>query len=385
VTAHHGPLVEADEALTHQVVDTFAGVGSPDPSWTEKVWAIAHARDASLQVVFGIGKYTNRGVFDGAGGVSRGTDQWTVRGTRRLGSDPSALAVGPLRYEVVEPLRAVRGVLDRNDAADIAFDVTWRGAFAPSIEEPWPERSPDGARVTHDVLRYHQVGTVEGWVEVEGERTEIDPDAWVSFRDHSWGYRPGVGLPIPGLPHGPRPTETLLAWFPMLLERPDGTPYRLFAFFDHRVGVGFDHRRSQAEEEGPDGVVHHFASVVPDLRFDDANRRVRGGTLTLVDTDGSTRPLTITPVGDTGFHLGTAGYFGWNGRMLGQYGGELVVDGEKVERCDTPEVARQVHQLRDLLVRVDDPVGGGSGYGNLETMAVGAHPDLGLTAEASFL
>jgi hypothetical protein len=62
-----------------------------------------------------------------------------------------------------------------------------------------------------------------------------------------------------------------------------------------------------------------------------------------------------------------------------------VVDGEKVERCDTPEVARQVHQLRDLLVRVDDPVGGGSGYGNLETMAVGAHPDLGLTAEASFL
>jgi len=384
MSANHGPLVAADETLTHQVVDTFASVGNPDPSWTEKVWMIAHARDASLQVVFGLGKYTNRGVFDAAGGVCRGTDQWTVRGSRRLGSDPSAMGVGPLRYEIVEPLRAVRATLQPTEHADIAYEVTWRGAFAPSIEDSWPERSPDGARITHDVLRYHQVGTVEGWVEVEGERTEIDPDAWVSFRDHSWGIRPGVGLPIPGLPRGSRPTRSLVSWFPMILERADGTPYRLFAFFDHRTGPGFEHRRSQAEEEGPDGV-HHFTAAAQDFRFADANRRMLGGTLTLIDSDGSTRPLTITPVGDTGFHLGTAGYFGWNGRVIGQYVGDLLVDGEKVEGCDRPDVARQVHQLRDLLVRVDDPVGGGSGYGNLETMAVGAFPDLGLTEANSFL
>ena len=114
MTIEPGPLVAADELLTHQIVDTFATVGQADPSWTEKIWATAHARDGSLQVVFGIGKYTNRGVFDGAGGVSRGTEQWTVRGSRRLGLDPNGLSVGPLHYEVIEPLRTVHCRLDRD-------------------------------------------------------------------------------------------------------------------------------------------------------------------------------------------------------------------------------------------------------------------------------
>ena len=79
LSTNYGALVPEDELLTHQIVDTFATVSQSDPSWTEKIWTIAHARDNSLQVVLGIGKYTNRGVFDGAAGVCRGTEQWTVR------------------------------------------------------------------------------------------------------------------------------------------------------------------------------------------------------------------------------------------------------------------------------------------------------------------
>jgi len=101
MTIEPGPLVAADELLTHQIVDTFATVGQADPSWTEKIWATAHARDGSLQVVFGIGKYTNRGVFDGAGGVSRGTEQWTVRGSRRLGLDPNGGTRGDSETPIV--------------------------------------------------------------------------------------------------------------------------------------------------------------------------------------------------------------------------------------------------------------------------------------------
>jgi hypothetical protein len=381
----YGPLVPADETLTHQIVDTFASVAHSDPSWTEKIWAIAHARDGSLQVVFGIGKYTNRGVFDGAGGVARGTDQWTVRGSRRLSNDPGSLSVGPLHYEVVTPLESVRCVLEPTEHAAISFDITWNGLFPPAMEDRWPDRSPDGYRVNHDVLRYHQVGTAEGWVDLEGARTEVTAENWVSIRDHSWGIRPGVGLPIPGLPRGQRQQQTLLTWFPMLMERADGSRYSLFAFYEHKVGEGFESTRSQAEEQVPGGTNHRFASVSQDLAFHDANRRLRGGTVTLRDSDGSTRPLRITPVSDTGFHLGTGGYFGWKGRLLGQWAGDLVIDGEHVAGVDTPEVAREVHQLRDVLVRVEDPVGGGSGLGNIETLAVGAISELGLTAEASFL
>ena len=81
--AMEGPLVGADEWFGHQIVETHARVLHADRSWTEKVCAMAAARDGSLQVAFGVGKYANRNVFDGYAGVSRGREQWTVRGQRR--------------------------------------------------------------------------------------------------------------------------------------------------------------------------------------------------------------------------------------------------------------------------------------------------------------
>jgi hypothetical protein len=185
LSTNYGGLVPEDELLTHQIVDTFATVSQSDPSWTEKIWTTAHARDNSLQVVLGIGKYTNRGVFDGAAGVCRSTEQWTVRAGRRLSSDPSGTDVGPIHYSVVEPLRSIRISLDKTEHAPIAFDVVVRGSFNAALEDPWPDRSPDGYRVTHNVLRYYQIGMASGWVEVEGIRTEVDPNEWISIRDHS--------------------------------------------------------------------------------------------------------------------------------------------------------------------------------------------------------
>jgi hypothetical protein len=386
LSTNYGGLVPEDELLTHQIVDTFATVSQSDPSWTEKIWTTAHARDNSVQVVLGIGKYTNRGVFDGAAGVCRGTEQWTVRGGRRLSSDPSSTDVGPIHYSVVEPLRSTRIRLDKTEHAPIAFDVVLHGSFPTALEDPWPDRSPDGYRVTHNVLRYHQIGVASGWVEVEGVRTEVEPGEWISIRDHSWGLRPGVGKPIPGLPRGGRRIDQMyMTWCPMTLTRTDGSAYSLFVFFQHERGDGFESTRYQAEQQNDDGTAHRFASVEQDLRFDDGNRRFTHGTITLTESDGTKRPLTISAAGPTGFHLGTAGYYGWNDWVLGQWVGELKVEGNHVTNCDHPDTARQLHQLRDLLVRVEDPVGGGVGVGNAETFAFGAFPDRGLTAENSFL
>jgi hypothetical protein len=71
--------------------------------------------------------------------------------------------------------------------------------------------------------------------------------------------------------------------------------------------------------------------------------------------------------------------------VYGQWVGEERIEGNHVTDCDKPENARHLHQLRDLLVRVEDPVGGGVGLGNAETFALGAFPERGLTAENSFL
>lgn len=386
LSTNYGALVPEDELLTHQIVDTFATVSQSDPSWTEKIWTLAHARDNSLQVVLGVGKYTNRGVFDGAAGVCRGTEQWTVRGGRRLSSDPTGTEVGPIAYRVVEPLRAVRISLAATEHAPITFDVELRGNFDAALEDPWPDRSPDGYRVTHNVLRYHQIGVASGWVEVEGRRTEITADEWISVRDHSWGLRPGVGKPIPGLPRGGRKIKQMfMTWLPMTMSRPDGSTYSLFVMYQEERGDGFLEIRCQAEQQNDDGTSHRFVSVEQDMHFRDDNRRFTHGTVTLIDSDGTKRPLTVTAAGPTGFHLGTAGYYGWNDWVYGQWVGDLRVEGSHMTDCDKPENARKLHQLRDQLVRIDDPVGGGTGLGNAETFALGEFAEGGLTAENSFL
>ena len=101
--------------------------------------------------------------------------------------------------------------------------------------------------------------------------------------------------------------------------------------------------------------------------------------------DGSLRPLTVTPVSDTGFHLGPGLYHGFDGQAHGQWRGPLHVEGEYIADCSDPATARRVHQHRDCIIRVDDPIGGGTGIGNLQSIVVGADAAMGLSMEASFL
>src|SRR5207253_1031003 len=110
-----GVLRGADEHLNHQIVDTFATVAQSDLSWTEKIWASLARTDGTLQIDFGLGKYHNRGIIDGFGGVSRDREQWTVRASRELDAAPEDASIGPVRYQIVEPLKQVRFRLEPND------------------------------------------------------------------------------------------------------------------------------------------------------------------------------------------------------------------------------------------------------------------------------
>jgi len=56
------------------VAETSACVATTDPSWTEKVCAKAMANDGSLQIGFGLGKYTNRNIMDGYAALSLGDE-----------------------------------------------------------------------------------------------------------------------------------------------------------------------------------------------------------------------------------------------------------------------------------------------------------------------
>ena len=382
-----GPLTPADDHLNHQFADTFAVVAQTDRNWTEKVCATAFARDGSLQLAFGLGKYTNRGVIDGYAGVCRGDVQWTVRGSRDLTPDVDRCAIGPIRYEIVEPMVAVRFVLEPNDVVPVSFDWTFHRVVPPALEDREVHRSLGGSRVDADVTRYHQTGTATGWVEVDGQRSDVDAANWVSTRDHSWGVRYQVGTPPRDLPRAPRPTgfSSYTIWMPVLLTDADGTVSALHVYYQRNTVDGRTTINSQGGIEHSDGRVDAFTSIEPRLRFQDDNRRLLGGEIHLRLPDGTSRTFVLEVPTSTGFHLGTGLYFGFEGKHHGQWRGALDVDGEYVTDCADPAVARRLHQHRDCLVRLRDDSSGTQGWGNAQTIVIGAFPDIGLTAEQSFV
>jgi hypothetical protein len=169
------------------------------------------------------------------------------------------------------------------------------------------------------------------------------------------------------------------------MERPDGSRYGLFFNVAKTVFPGFMQKNVTALIEETDGTVTHMADVEQDFTYDTSNRRLKGGNILATMSDGSARTFGVEVLGDTGFHLGAGLYFGWNGHHHGEWRGPLVIEGERIADCTTPENARLLHQIRDTTVRITDSVGGGVGYGNMQPIVVGAFPELGLDAESSFM
>lgn len=371
-------LVPEDEGLTHQVADTFAVVGTSDPAWTEKICAMAAARDGSLQLAFGMGRYPNRNVMDAYAGISRGVEQLTVRGSRRLTPAPAATVVGPIGYEVVEPLRAVRFVLEPNDVQPIAFDWLFESVVPPFLEDRVHTRS--GYRTAADLVRYHQTGVASGWVQVDGVRTELDTTAWVSTRDHSWGVRsPAPGVPATDLEpqRGLDGVTFRMIWCPVLMERTDGSRYAMHLHYQIFEAPGFTQKHVEGGIEYPDGRRVRWTDLTPELVFHPGTRRLQGGRIHAAAEDGTSRVLEVAAVSDTGFHLGAGLYFGFDGHHHGEWRGALHVDGERIADCTDAEQARRLHQLRDTVVHVRDPAEGTEGWGNCQPMITGAVEGLG--------
>ena len=186
----------------------------------------------------------------------------------------------------------------------------------------------------------------------------------MSTRDHSWGVRYMVGAPVADVEDPARPpgVSTTVIWSPILCRRPDGSRYGIHLYYQrHGIG-GWQRIELQGGIEHPDGRRSRSPPWWSSPRCG-RQPAAHGPHPAATMADGSNRPLTVTALGDTGFHLGAGLYFGFDGHWHGQWRGDLHVDGEHVADCADPAAARRLHQMRDNLVRVEDPVGGGTGVG----------------------
>ena len=378
-------LTGADEFFNHQIVNTFAAVASPERAWTEKAWFTLMRKDGSLQASFGLGKYANRNIVDGFAGVQIGTRQMTVRASRLLSSAPDEMGVGPLGYAVVKPLEAIRLTLAENSAVPLRFELTFH-ANMPGFFENRDVVIHVG-RAASDVIRFHQAGTVSGWIEIEGERHEVNPDEWYGFRDRSWGVREHVGLdpadlaPVSG--HGVSGGNKAgsafhFNWLVSKIDRADGSSYDLAYYFREFGGEGPPAYFSGYINES-DGRQIPILHLYPEIDYRASDRGAMRGTVTAIiagrGKSVEERVFEIEAINpEMGFRLLPGMYGEWKGQTHGSYKGEAFLDGETIEDVNNPDKLAETYrwQIRDRPVRITE--GANSGYGDMESIILGDYP-----------
>ena len=308
------PLTPYDEYPVHQAPFPVSYVPATDYAWDEGYFYGAYCADAQVLLLTGLRINPNADVVGAHFGVNVRGRQRTVR-LSRTWRQQFYTAVGPLRYDVIEPYKDIRLSLQANESG-LSCDLHWLGS-APAHLSQHHLATVRGRRTT-DQTRYNQVGTARGWIEVAGERFDVKPNAWGACRDHSWGIyeaRPPLAADPKWLPppevRGPRRALRFSMFFAAgdysghlhLHEDADGNQVLMNdAFgtpFEGAIDRGFDSPRNQ------------LATCRHDLKFVPNTRSLQSGTLHLTDERGGRWTMEFdvawpaAPVIQCGYHLGS--------------------------------------------------------------------------------
>ena len=322
-----------------------------------------------------MGLYPNRHVADAAFSVvvDGGTvdaRQINVHASRRAPTDRAdANEVGPITVEVLEPLHALRLVVEAPEHG-LRADLTFVRRSAP-IEEPH-FRHQVGMRVMFDYTRLTQFGGWEGWVEVDGELIDLDPGETWGSRDRSWGVRPvgergSTGAPIAD-------PQFFWLWAPINFDT-FSTHFDVNELFDgkrwHETGrdrPGRHRRRRAAGSDAHDGLPASAGARAPGTRNGSrstwcrgsANRRRSGWSR--CSTSRCSASATATPTGAT-----ACGRASWPSAAT-------------VGTCRSPHPNAYEHVHIQAIVRATTSGGVGEheGIGILEQLALGRHDPTGL-------
>jgi hypothetical protein len=237
-------LTRGDDYPIHQTSEPIAFAGA-DRNFYDRYYFGGYGEAGNDFFALAFGVYPHLNIADASFCVVRDGVQTALHASRWLEMERMDLAVGPIRIEVVEPLKRLRLIVeapDRGLAADIAFE----GRAFP-IEEPRFIRR-QGPRAIMDYTRLTQNGRYSGWIEVDGVRRSVD--GFTGTRDRSWGVRP-VGARDPQESVPPAPPQFYWIWSPC------NFPTGSFFFHSNEDGAGAPWNRRAvwaADGVGADGL-----------------------------------------------------------------------------------------------------------------------------------
>lgn len=358
-----------DDYPVHQTSYPIAYPIAADLGRYDRHWLCGHDTDLTTQVGVGLCVYPNRGIVDGALSVARNGQQDSVYVSGKL-TPSRETACGPLRVEVVEPMRRLRVVLEQHEG--IAADLRWTGV-TQTIEDGRMERWA-GPTLVSERTRTVQFGEWEGELEVRGHRVEVTRDTWWGLRDRSWGSRT-TGTAAEG--HMAASLSNIyFAW-------------TLLRFYDECLLVAVNEMpdgRSEArtvavlpfiaEDEpayGRDDLITRSDDFFFDIAYEPGTRRAAAIDLRVGPRPPVERRIRLAP--ETVFQMKGLGYSHPRWRHGTDHGGEVTgTDGWRIGECD-PTARENLHaQQLVRAIRADGAVG----LGLFEHVAIGPHLPTGL-------
>lgn len=364
-----------DDFPVHQTSQPIARTATSDINHYDRYFFNGYTSDTSLFFAAAMGLYPNRHVADAAFSVvvDGGTvdaRQINVHASRRAPTDRSeANHVGPIEVEVLEPLRRLRITVEAPEHG-LRADVTFVRRTA-AIEEPHFFHQV-GQRVLMDSTRMTQFGSWEGWIEVDGEHVNLDPDDVRGSRDRSWGVRP-VGERAPtGAPVAD--PQYFWLWAPINFDR-----------FSTHFDVNELSDGKRWHESGTVALVDTTATPEPPEAMRDVDYRLawRPGTraaqsfeIDLVPWSGAPSTIVLEPLFD--FHMLGIGYTHseWS---HGVWKGELEVGGDRWDLpVDDMTAPQHIHVQTIVKATSSGGLGRHEGAGILEQLAIGRHAPTGL-------
>ncbi|MCK9923125.1 hypothetical protein MXD61_14805 [Frankia sp. AgPm24] len=366
-------LTPFDDYPIHSSADPIAHPATGDPNHYDRYWFNGHQKDGHFYFGAAMGHYPVRGVIDAAFSVVLGGVEHSIFASGTMPLDRST-TVGPIRIEVVEPMRTIRYVVAPNEQG-ISCDLTFR-ATTVAVEEPRQRRISPAGILTSDHTRLTQWGTWEGTVTVDGEQLRIDAADVSGTRDRSWGTRP-VGQQL--TMNIPRPElQIFWLWAPLHF----GDRFTHFAVHEYSDGTRWLETAlvldpvpgNVAPWQGtPAGGVREGRNIRHQLEFEPGRREIRRADLWFDDPAEGEVHIELEKV--LTFRMRGLGY--WHPYWThGANHGELEVGRESIALADFDPVARTSLHLQNLVIA---KMGDRTGIGVLEQIHLGPHTPTGLT------
>ena len=352
-----------DDYPIHQAPLPVAETSTSDINFYDRYFFNGYGHDGSAYFALAMGLYPNRHVADAAFSVVRDGEQISVFTSQRAPADRrNATHLGPIKVEVVDPMRVLRLSVD-----DLEHDVHAELTFttrSPAVEEPhyWWRA---GVRTIFDYTRFTQFGTWSGWIDIEGVRQVVEPKTTWGSRDRSWGIRPTGEPAVTGAPV----TEPQFFW----LWAPVNFPSLSTHFDTNEYGDG-----RRWHEVG--AIVRTDGTAPETMRLVDYRVEWRPGTrwaehfeYDLIDWRDQLHTVKLEPRYE--FQMSGLGY-GHPEFGHGTWRGESVVASERIKLpVDTPCARQHIHVQAICGATYVAPDGSTEqGIGILEQLAVGNHP-----------